>query len=76
MQILHPFAGSVQQYTEQLADPDCYRPGYCPQCQTKHPLTAHGFYTAIVLEAHPQRAAVFRSPAICANCTFLLMEAK
>ena len=36
MQILHPFAGSVQQYNEQLASPDCYRPGYCPQCQTKH----------------------------------------
>src|SRR5437879_5667346 len=45
MQILHPFTGSVQQYTEQLADPDSHRPGHCPQCQTKHPLTAHGFYT-------------------------------
>ena len=31
MQILHPFAGSVRQYTEQLANPDCYRPGHCPQ---------------------------------------------
>ncbi len=51
MQILHPFAGSVQQYTEQLADPDCYRPGHCPQCQTKHPLTAHGFYTRTLIDA-------------------------
>jgi transposase-like protein len=51
MQILHPFAGSVQQYTEQLADPDCYRPDYCPQCQTKHPLTAHGFYTRTLIDA-------------------------
>ncbi len=51
MQILHPFAGSVQQYAEQLADPDCYRPGYCPQCQTKHPLTAHGFYTRTLINA-------------------------
>jgi hypothetical protein len=50
MQILHPFAGSVQQYTEQLADPDCYRPGHCPQCQTKHPLTAHGFYTRTLID--------------------------
>jgi hypothetical protein len=50
MQILHPFAGSVQQYTEQLANPDCYRPGHCPQCQTKHPLTAHGFYTRTLIE--------------------------
>src|SRR6202161_1494263 len=37
MQILHPFAGSVQQYTEQLANPDFYRPGHCPPCQPKHP---------------------------------------
>jgi len=50
MQILHPFAGSVQQYAEQLADPDCYRPDYCPQCQTKHPLTAHGFYTRTLID--------------------------
>jgi len=50
MQILHPFAGSVQQYAEQLADPDCYRPGHCPQCQTKHPLTAHGFYTRTLID--------------------------
>src|SRR5580692_1728476 len=50
MQILHPFAGSVQQYTEQLANPDSYRPGHCPQCQAKHPLTAHGFYTRTVID--------------------------
>src|ERR1700682_2250306 len=51
MQILHPFAGSVQQYTEQLANPDSHRPGHCPQCQTKHPLTAHGFYTRTLIDA-------------------------
>src|SRR5437870_1011847 len=50
MQILHPFAGSVQQYIEQLANPDCYRPDHCPQCHTKHPLTAHGFYTRTLTE--------------------------
>src|SRR5947209_13218786 len=50
MQILHPFAGSVQQYTEQLADPDSHRPGHCPQCQTKRPLTAHGFYTRTLID--------------------------
>jgi hypothetical protein len=50
MQILHPFAGSVQQYAEQLTDPDCYRPDHCPQCQTKHPLTAHGFYTRTLID--------------------------
>jgi transposase-like protein len=50
MQILHPFAGSVQQYIEQLDNPDSYRPGHCPQCQAKHPLTAHGFYTRTLVD--------------------------
>ena len=44
MQMLHPFAGSVQQYGHQLANLDSTRPSQCPQCQTKQPLTAHGFY--------------------------------
>ena len=51
MQILHPFAGSLQQYTNQLADPDRYRPSHCPQCQTKRPLTAHGFYTRTLIDS-------------------------
>ena len=50
MQILHPFAGSVQQYTEQLANPDSHRPAQCPQCQTKRPLIAHGFYTRTLID--------------------------
>jgi transposase-like protein len=50
MQILHPFAGSVQQYNEQLSNPDAHRPGSCPQCQDKHPLTAHGFYTRTLID--------------------------
>jgi transposase-like protein len=44
MQILHPFAGSIQQYLEELSDPNRYRPDHCPQCPAKAPLTAHGFY--------------------------------
>lgn len=51
MQILHPFTGSVQQYLEQLADPDLHRPAHCPQCQAKHPLTAHGFYTRTIVDS-------------------------
>src|SRR5258707_6678354 len=50
MQILHPFAGSVQQYNERLSNPDSHRPDSCPQCQTKHPLTAHGFYTRTLID--------------------------
>ena len=51
MQILHPFAGSVQQYLDQLADFDRHRPAHCPQCQAKHPLVAHGFYTRTIVDA-------------------------
>jgi transposase-like protein len=40
----------VQQYTEQLADPDRYRPDHCPQCHAKQPLTAHGFYTRTLID--------------------------
>ena len=50
MQILHPFTGSVQQYLEQLSDPDQHRPTHCPQCQAKQPLTAHGFYTRTLID--------------------------
>ena len=51
MQILHPFAGSIQQYDEQIADPDRHRPDRCPQCQTQHSLTAHGFYSRTLVDA-------------------------
>ena len=45
MQILHRFAGSIQRYSEELSDPDRYRPDRCPQCEAHRPLRAHGFYT-------------------------------
>ena len=51
MQILHPFAGSIQQYAEEIADPDRYRPTQCPQCQAQHSLTAHGFYSRTLVDA-------------------------
>jgi hypothetical protein len=50
VQILHLFAGSIQEYEEELADPSRYRPDHCPQCQAKRPLTAHGFYTRTLVD--------------------------
>jgi hypothetical protein len=44
MQMLHPCRGSIQQYEQELFDPDRYRPDHCPQCHTSDPLRAHGFY--------------------------------
>ena len=50
MQILHPCAGPIQQYAEEIADPDRHRPTHCPQCQAPHSLTAHGFYTRTLVD--------------------------
>jgi hypothetical protein len=51
VQILHPFAGSIQQYAEAITDPDRHRPTHCPQCQAQHALTAHGFYSRTLVDA-------------------------
>ena len=74
MQILHRFAGSVQQYIEQLADPDCYRPGHCPQCHTKHPLTAHGFYTRTIIDTAFTASFPCAAASQAANAISLLPE--
>ncbi|HTC79316.1 MAG TPA: DUF6431 domain-containing protein [Terriglobales bacterium] len=51
MQILYPFAGSIQSYVEKISDPNRYRPDHCPQCEAQHPLTAHGFYLRTLVDA-------------------------
>jgi Domain of unknown function (DUF6431) len=50
MQILHLFAGSIQHYLDQIADPDRYRPDHCPQCNAQRPLTGHGFYLRTLVD--------------------------
>ena len=50
MQILHPFAGSIQQYADAISDPDRYRPDHCPQCEAKQPLAGHGFYSRTLVD--------------------------
>jgi hypothetical protein len=51
VQILHPCAGFIQEYTEELADPSRYRPDHCPQCQAAQEMTAHGFYRRTLVDA-------------------------
>jgi Domain of unknown function (DUF6431) len=51
MQILHPFTGSIQQYFEEISDPDRYRPKQCPQCDGKEPLVGHGFYQRTLVDS-------------------------
>ena len=50
MQMLHPHSGSIQQYTEQIDDPNRGRPSSCPQCRAGEPLTAHGFYCRTIVD--------------------------
>ena len=50
MQMLHPFAGSIQQYSAAIADPDRYRPDHCPQCEANQPLAGHGFYRRTLVD--------------------------
>jgi hypothetical protein len=50
VQILHPFAGSIQQYCEAISDPDRYRPDHCPQCEAQEPLAGHGFYQRTLVD--------------------------
>lgn len=50
MQILHPFVGSIQQYSKEISDPDRYRPDHCPQCEAHRPLMAHGFYSRTLVD--------------------------
>jgi len=50
MQILHPFAGSIKQYVEEISDADRYRPDRCPQCESRQPLVGHGFYCRTLVD--------------------------
>ena len=52
MQSLHPFRGSIQEYLQDLSDPDRYRPDQCPLCHTPDPLRAHGFYCRTVVDVN------------------------
>lgn len=50
MQILHRLRGSIQQYVQEISDPNRYRPASCPQCQACCPLIAHGFYCRTLVD--------------------------
>jgi hypothetical protein len=44
MQILHRFVGSIQQYLQQISDPDICRPDHCPLCGVLQILISWGVY--------------------------------
>ena len=67
MQILHPFVGSIQQYAERISDPNQDRPQHCPQCQTRQPLCAHGFYDRTLVDVDFEGAIRVRR-FLCLGC--------
>ena len=74
MQILHPFVGSIQQYAERISDPDHDRPQRCPQCQTRQPLCAHGFYNRALVDVDFEGAIrVRRFLCLCCKRTVSLL---
>ena len=54
MQSLHPFRGSIQEYLQELSDPNRDRPNHCPLCHELHPLRAHGFYYRTLVDVSYQ----------------------
>jgi hypothetical protein len=52
MQSLHPFHGSIQEYLQELADPNRYRPDRCLLCHGPDPLRAHGFYRRTLVDVN------------------------
>jgi Domain of unknown function (DUF6431) len=50
MQMLHPCRGSIQQYEQEVSDPNRCRPDCCPLCHTRDPLRAHGFYCRTLVD--------------------------
>jgi hypothetical protein len=50
MQMLHPWRGSIQQYEQEISDPDRYRPDHCPLCHARDHLRAHGFYCRTLVD--------------------------
>lgn len=48
--MLYPRGVSIQQYMEQVDDPESCRPARCPQCEAKEAMTAHGFYRRTIVD--------------------------
>jgi hypothetical protein len=74
MQILYPFAGSIQHYNEQHASSHCHRPCSCALCGAKNPLRAHGFYWRTVSDpAFDGRIRVCRYLCLACRRTISLL---
>jgi len=70
MQMLYPFAGTIQQYIERVCsreEANRCRPARCPQCESKQPLVCHGFYKRTVVDVASDCVIRVRR-YLCAAC--------
>jgi hypothetical protein len=76
MQILHRFAGSIQEYLKQITDPDFCRPDHCPLCEARQALIARGFYSRTLVDLEFDGSIQVRRfrCAICLRTVSLLPE--
>jgi transposase-like protein len=79
MQMLHPLAGSIQQYLDGMKRGEelgRFCPASCPLCHSKQTLVAHGFYSRTVVDVELDceiRVQRFRCRA-CRRTVSLLPE--
>jgi hypothetical protein len=52
MQSLHPLRSSIQEYLQELSDPNRHRPDQCALCLAPDPLRAHGFYCRSLVDVN------------------------
>lgn len=65
--MLYPDRVSIQQYMEDIDDPDQGRPLSCPQCLENQPLRAHGFYRRTIVDEALDRVIRIRR-YLCQAC--------
>ena len=49
MQSLHPFHGSIQEYLQELVDPNHNRPDHCPLCHGLNPVLRENLADTAIL---------------------------
>ena len=67
MQVIHPFRGTVQRYSEEIVDVNRYRLDHCPQCEAGDPLTGHGFYRRTLVDLDFE-GAIWVRRYLCNSC--------
>jgi Domain of unknown function (DUF6431) len=70
MQMLYPFAGSIQQYIECVrgsGESERCRPTSCPLCRSRETMIGHGFYSRTVVDVELECSIRVRR-YLCGEC--------